>query len=31
MFKILVVEDDRELNSQVCTYLKKTAMRPSAA
>ena len=21
MFKILVVEDDRELNSQVCTYL----------
>ena len=23
MFKILVVEDDRELNSQVCTYLKQ--------
>jgi len=23
MFKVLVVEDDRELNSQVCTYLKQ--------
>ena len=23
MFKILVVEDDRELNQQVCTYLKQ--------
>jgi len=23
MFKILVVEDDRELNSQVCTYLRQ--------
>ena len=23
MFRILVVEDDRELNSQVCTYLKQ--------
>ena len=23
MFKILVVEDDRELNGQVCTYLRQ--------